>query len=214
MRRGSQVIRLVTTNRHKFLEASEVLSRYGVEAEWVRYKPQEIQSDSLLEVVIWKGFDAKKVVPPPFVVEDTGLFIDALGGFPGVYSSYVLSTLGIRGVLKALEGVEDRGARFVSYGLLYLGDNMFKVFRAVVEGRIAMSPRGEGGFGYDPIFIPLGGVKTFGEMSLEEKNRYSHRAGLFNKIGRYLTSLSIGETVISMLVRGGDDGEDAYQEEG
>jgi len=189
MRRDRMVIRLVTTNRHKFVEAS-----------------QEIQSDSLLDVVIWKGFDAKRVVPPPYVVEDTGLFIDAFGGFPGVYSSYVLSTLGIRGVLKAMDNVENRRARFISYGVLYLGDNMFKVFKATVEGRIAHTPRGEGGFGYDPIFIPQGSSKTFGEMSLEEKNKYSHRAGLFNRIGRYLTSLSVGGSAVRMLVRGGDDG--------
>ncbi len=184
---------IVTMNKYKYEEAREVLSRFGIDALWVRYEPKEIQSDSLLDIIIWKGYDASRVVDYPFVVEDTGLFIKELNGFPGPYSSYVFKTIGLNGILKLMREVEDRRALFKSYCLLYLGDNIFKVFNVSVRGTISKMPRGNKGFGYDPIFIPQGFNKTFGEMDINVKNSISHRGKLFNIVGDYLHKLRKGE---------------------
>jgi len=110
-----------------------------------------------------------------FFVEDAGLFIRALNGFPGPYSSFVYKTIGIRGILKLLNDVSDRTAFFKSVIGLWCNDHI-EIFEGVVEGHITKEPRGAGGFGFDPIFIPKGCKKTFAEMSVDEKNLFSHRA--------------------------------------
>ncbi len=189
-------VSIVTMNRHKYEEASRILRDKGFSTRWVRYEPLEIQSDSLLEIVIWKGFDASKIVYPPFIVEDTGLFIWGLNGFPGVYSSYVLKKIGVEGVLRLMANMRDRRASFISYGLLYLGKQRFKVFKARVDGYISTEARGDKGFGYDPIFIPNGFEKTFGELDIDIKNSVSHRGKLFIKVAEYLDRLEEWERIV------------------
>ncbi|NOZ89276.1 MAG: RdgB/HAM1 family non-canonical purine NTP pyrophosphatase, partial [Crenarchaeota archaeon] len=121
----------------------------------------------------------------PVAVEDAGLFVDALSGFPGPYSSYVYKTIGVHGILRLLEGEENRAARFVSV-IAYAGPWGVQLFRGEVKGSIAAEPRGSGGFGFDPIFIPEGADKTFAEMNIEEKNMYSHRARAARKLCSWL----------------------------
>ncbi len=106
-------------------------------------------------------------------IEDSGLFVEALRGFPGVYSAYVSKTIGYKGILRLMKGEENRKAYFKSVVCLKLKGEI-KIFRGKVEGRIAEKARGRGGFGYDPIFIPEGSDKTFAEAP-EIKNRASHR---------------------------------------
>jgi XTP/dITP diphosphohydrolase len=124
----------------------------------------------------------------PFVVEDAGLFIEHYSGFPGVYSSYALSTIGLKGILKLMEGLENRDARFHSV-VAYRYGTEIRTFQGMVKGNIAQSIRGTSGFGFDPIFIPkeVEG-KTFGEMMAEEKKSLSHRAKAFKKLGKWLAS--------------------------
>ncbi|RLE72114.1 MAG: non-canonical purine NTP pyrophosphatase, RdgB/HAM1 family, partial [Thermoprotei archaeon] len=122
----------------------------------------------------------------PFFVEDAGLFVEALNGFPGPYSSYIYKTIGCEGILKLLEGVDNRKAYFLSVVALRapgLGD---VVFKGKVNGIIANEMRGEKGFGFDPIFIPDGCEKTFAEMNIEEKSRYSHRGKALRKMGKWI----------------------------
>lgn len=109
----------------------------------------------------------------PLIVDDTGFFIDALNGFPGPYAAYVQNTIGNSGVLKLMEGCEDRSARFVT-AIAFADAGGVRVFKGTIEGRVAQASRGEGGFGYDPIFET--GEKTLAEIPLEEKSRISHRA--------------------------------------
>ena len=87
----------------------------------------------------------------PLIVDDTGFSIDALNGFPGPYAAYVLNTIGNTGILKLMEGVTDRRARFTT-AIAYADEQGIQVFTGTIEGRITTSPRGSGGFGYDPIF--------------------------------------------------------------
>ncbi len=147
----------------------------GVEVARVDRRYPEVQADRLDDVLAFAADRLAAEVEPPWLIDDSGLFVEALHGFPGVYSSYVYRTIGPPGVLRLLRGAGDRAARFVT-AFLYHDGRTVHGFRGVCGGRIARAERGSGGFGFDPIFIPAGSRKTFGEMPLEEKNRVSHRA--------------------------------------
>jgi len=100
-----------------------------------------------------------------------------LKGFPGPYSSYVYRTIGFNGILKLMSDIPDRYAQFHSKVVYCAPDISLKCFQGVAEGKISNEAQGASGFGFDPIFQPLkGSTKTFGEMSAEEKSRFSHRA--------------------------------------
>ena len=122
--------------------------------------------------------------------DDSGLVIDALNGEPGVYSARYAGEHGnhaanIKKVLTKLEGVENRKARFVTMiSLMWEGKE--HIFEGVVEGTIRHETTGDGGFGYDPIFQPDGYNITFAEMSMDEKNKISHRARALEKLIGFL----------------------------
>ena len=122
--------------------------------------------------------------------DDTGLEVEALGGAPGVYSAryageHVSYEENNSLLLKNLEGVTDRRARFRTVIALILGGERHQ-FEGVVEGRIATEPRGDRGFGYDPLFIPDGYETSFAQMSAEAKNAISHRGRAVEKLAAFL----------------------------
>ena len=143
-----------------------------------------MQADSLEEVVL----EALRYIREDnFFIEDSGLFVEALNGFPGVYSAYVFKTLGYKGLIKLMEGEENRRAYFESVvGLRFRGE--VKIFRGRVYGTIAERPSGEKGFGYDPVFIPEGYNVTFAQ-SPEIKNRVSHRKRALEQMHAYLLEM-------------------------
>jgi XTP/dITP diphosphohydrolase len=167
----------VTTNHHKFREASEIAARLGVEIEHRDMSYIEIQTDRLEDIVRVGVQQACALLKAPCFAEDAGLFIHALRGFPGPYSSFVFRTIGNDGILRLMAGVSDRRAEFRSaIGYCEPGHTP-EIFTGRVEGTIALEIRGTQGFGYDPIFLPSeGDGRTFGEMSTAEKNNFSHRA--------------------------------------
>ncbi len=167
----------VTSNPGKAREADEIL---GSDVERVDYDCLEIQSDSLAEIAAYSARDAYDHFGEPCFVDDSGLFVEGVGGFPGPYSSYVYSTLGIDGVLRALEDLEDRSARFDCVVAYHDGSEVH-TFEGTVRGRVARERRGEGGFGYDPVFevVEDDERRTFAEMPPEEKNALSHRRRAF-----------------------------------
>jgi XTP/dITP diphosphohydrolase len=178
-------IRFVSSNPGKFREVREILRPYGVEVRWSRRALPEAQADTLPEVV------RSKLAPLPvtggaYLVEDSGLFLEGLQGFPGVYSAYAYRTLGLTNILRLLKG-RDRSATFRTAAGVRQGRSSW-VVGGTVRGRIAERPRGDGGFGYDPIFIPTGDSRTFAEMSPEEKNGYSHRGRAIRAVGRRLVA--------------------------
>jgi len=173
----------ITGNRHKYEEIKEIIG----EIEMLSIPYPEIQADSLEKVAEYGIEYLKERVKGRFFLEDSGLFIDALKGFPGVYSSYVFRTIGNKGILKLMENMENRRAVFVS-GIGYY-DGEIHIFRGESRGIISREEKGRKGFGYDPIFIPEKCKKTFGEMEREEKNRYSHRGKSAIKFKRYLEGL-------------------------
>jgi XTP/dITP diphosphohydrolase len=162
----------ITSNPHKFKEMKEFFSANGLELEWINKKLPELQADTLDEVVKYalSNYDDENVF-----VEDAGFFIDALGGFPGVYSRYVFDTIGNRGILRLLDVVENRQARFVAViGYRDSRGGDIKLFKGEVKGSVSKALKGKKGFGYDPIFVPEGFKKAFGEDKAL-KSRISHR---------------------------------------
>lgn len=178
------MIRFVTSNEHKYQEVSAFAVSFGVTVEWEKMEYEEIQADSTEEISLDSCKKLTNVIKGDFFMEDTGLFIEALNGFPGVYSSYVLKTIGNAGVLKLLQG-KERSAKFRTVATASIGGNV-RQYAGELDGTITNEIRGNGGFGFDPIFLPEGSRVTLAEMSLEDKNRISHRfralAGLFSEI--------------------------------
>jgi XTP/dITP diphosphohydrolase len=179
---AANMIYFVTGNRGKFEEAQGILG--DVEQRNVGYT--EIQADTLEEVAAFGMREVREKLAGPVMIEDAGLFIETLQGFPGVYSAYVFDTIGNEGILRLLEGVEDRRAVFRSV-LGYAEPGMEPMlFKGEFWGEIAHKPRGSGGFGYDPIFEV--GEKTIAEMGLEEKNMISHRGASIRALKSWLSS--------------------------
>jgi len=178
------VIKFVTTNDGKFKEVSEMFAAKGIELERLNQTYPEIQADTVAEVVEY-GLKTTPADEGDVLIDDSGLFIERLGGFPGVYSSFVYKTLGCQGILKIMLGWKLREARFETCFGLRLGGEV-KVFHGKVEGFITTEMRGKGGFGYDPIFVPKGQRKTFAQMTVEEKNSMSHRGRGARTVLRFL----------------------------
>ena len=127
--------------------------------------------------------------------DDTGLEVDALGGAPGVYSARYAgepanSSNNVTLLLKNLEGISNRTARFKTVITLLIADKEPVYFEGIVEGRITETICGNSGFGYDPIFIPDGFSCTFAEMTAEEKNSISHRGKAVQKLVNFLINLT------------------------
>lgn len=161
----------VTSNEGKFREAKEIAKLFSLEIEWLKMEYDEPQGTDLEEIALKSAKILSKEIREPFFIEDSGLFIEALNGFPGPYSSYVFKTIGNKGILKLMEGVRNRKAYFKAVVAFYDGKDV-RTFEGIVYGEIATEIRGEKGFGFDPIF--LYGNRTFAEMG-EEKNLVSHR---------------------------------------
>lgn len=181
-----KLIFFATGNIHKFNEARRILAEYDISVAMVKVKTLEIQDDDIENIAGASVLDAVRKINLPVIVEDAGLFIDALNGFPGPYSSYVYRKIGLDGILKLLEGIENRRAMFKSVVAFSDIDESVRYFRGFVEGRITRAARGYGGFGFDPIFEPDEQPgKTFGEMTIKEKNRISHRARALREFAKW-----------------------------
>ncbi|ASJ08138.1 non-canonical purine NTP pyrophosphatase [Thermococcus siculi] len=174
----------ITSNPGKVEEAKKYFEPLGVEVYQLRFEYPEIQADTLEEVAEYGLRWLAGRIDGPFFLDDSGLFIDALRGFPGVYSAYVYRTLGVDGILKLMEGVGDRKAHFKSVIAYWDGD--VHLFTGRVDGEITHEKRGSGGFGFDPIFMPAGFGKTFAEMTIEEKNEISHRGRALKAFAEWL----------------------------
>lgn len=171
----------VTRNKWKLMEAQKML---GERIENRTIDVPEIQSDSLMEIAAESAKYAYNELREPCFVEDSGLFIHDIKGFPGPYSKYVYGTIGLKGILKLMEGRENRGAEFRSV-IGYANATETKTFTGRVYGSITDRIHGSQGFGYDPIFMPLKHSKTFAEDP-EYKNQVSHRASAIKSFKSYL----------------------------
>jgi len=176
------MIYFVTSNKGKYAEAQGIFG--DLMQRDIGYA--EIQADTLEEVALYGMLEVAARLQGRVMLEDAGLFVEALKGFPGVYSAYVQKTIGNAGILRLMEGRENRSAYFKSV-VAYAEPGMETVmFSGVVQGQIGFEARGSKGFGYDPIFYV--GEKSLGEMEIAEKNRISHRAGSMRALMKWLDS--------------------------
>lgn len=215
------MLRYATTNEGKMHEATDYLGADSVEQ--FDYDYTEIQSDDLASIAAHGARDAYTACGEPVITDDAGLFVDALNGFPGPYSSFVEETLGIERVGRLALAEDDTRASFRCV-LAYCDGDAFdatpdpvdrsdrntaaatgpkgtsadvtgpgesddpipvKLFEGYVPGRI-VEPRGDGGFGYDPIFEH--GGTTFAEMDATRKNALSHRGRALAKFAEWFES--------------------------
>ena len=178
---------VATANAHKVEEYRRLLDGQDVElmslADYPGYPEVEENGTTFAENASIKAAAASSYCEAAAFADDSGLEVEALDGRPGVYSSrYAASDPErIAKLLKELDGVENRRARFVCAIAIAFNGEVLEVFEGEVKGTITLEPRGKDGFGYDPVFLPDGCDKTFAELSGAEKDKISHRANAFNQ---------------------------------
>ena len=185
---------LASTNRGKYREMKEQLLPCGTELLFggdlpspphVEETGATYEENALLKARAW-ALSAKL----PVIADDSGLEVDALGGAPGVHSARVVpgkDSARTEWLLEAIKGADDRSARFVcSIAVVFPDERSPLTVTEYCTGRIAESPAGESGFGYDPVFIPDGYDKTFSELGPDIKNAISHRAKAVKSIAEIL----------------------------
>jgi len=178
-----------SSNTHKYEEAEKILAEFGIKLGFFQTELVEIQDDSLSKIALQKAENAYDKCKKPVIIEDDGLFIDSLSGFPGPYSSYIFNTIGNNGILKLIG--DNRDAQFVAIIAFCDSSNEPTLFESSVAGTISKNIR-DGGWGYDPIFIPKNqnlpalppfSFKTYAE--LDDKNKLSHRYEALKKFASW-----------------------------
>jgi XTP/dITP diphosphohydrolase len=187
-----------TSNQHKLREIKsvafpglEIVSLKDIGFTGELPETHETIEENSLE----KAEYLSRIYNPPCFAEDTGLIIDALNGEPGVYSARYAGPDAtfednVTKVLGKMEGQSNRKARFKTV-ITYYDAGKYVQFEGVTEGEILTDRKGGDGFGYDPIFKPTGADKAYAEMSLEEKNSYSHRKKSFDLFANHLQKISV-----------------------
>ena len=183
---------LATHNDHKAKEFRDILPQYSVQTladlghdDEIKETATTLEGNSFIKAeTVFKRYG--HVV----ISDDSGLEVDALNGAPGVYSARYAGDprndqRNTEKLLDELQGASNRKAQFRSVITLMNTENSFQ-FEGIVKGTIAKSPRGEAGFGYDPVFIPEGVQQTFAELAANEKNKISHRANAIEKLLHFL----------------------------
>jgi XTP/dITP diphosphohydrolase len=185
------VLVLATGNVHKVEEIAAILAPSGWTVEPFEQEVDETGS-TFEENALLKARAAAAATGDLAAADDSGVEIDALGGAPGIHSArWTAEGDWIPRVLRELSAVPDswRGCRYVCAAAAAWPDGREVVVRGTVEGRIAQEPRGAGGFGYDPIVIPVeGDGRTFAEMTADEKHQLSHRARAFRALVPHLSA--------------------------
>lgn len=186
---------VATNNAHKLTEIRQILSPfhitvYGMKDLNIDIGEVEENGETYFDNALIKATALQKVTSMPIIADDSGLEIEALGWKPGLYSARYAESFGghanaIAHILEEING-KSRRARFVCDIVLVNVEDKPLKFEGVVEGTIAESIDGQGGFGYDPIFIENSLGKTYASLSQEEKNRVSHRGVALKKLLAYL----------------------------
>ena len=191
MNGNSEIIYFVTGNQYKFNEIAKLFEKveYKYYLERKDLPMVEIQAETLKEVAIFKLQSIKADIQGSYFIEDAGFFVDVpLNGFPGIYSKYVLHSIGNEGILRLINDFDAARAHFESVIALYHRSlDKILIFEGRVEGIVSPVKKGDHGFGFDPIFIPNEmPYKTFAELTTNEKNQISHRAKAWNQLISYL----------------------------
>lgn len=157
------IINFVTSNKNKVKEFRQILEP-EIKVNHIEMSYPEIRSDDSQEIARHSAKELADKLKKIVVVEDSGLFIEALNGFPGTYSATIHKKIGLEGIIKLMKGIKNRNCVYRS-AVAYCEPGKKAVsFIGKEKGRVAQSVRGSYGFGHDPIFIPEGNSKTYGEM--------------------------------------------------
>ncbi len=178
---------LVTGNRNKLLESERIL---GCRLACEPLDLPEIQSLDLEAVLRAKGEAAWQHLRRPVVVEETGLALAALGGFPGPLVKWMLEAIGSAGIARTAHALADPGAT-AQCALLYVDGERTLTAIGETRGQLTEEPRGGGGFGWDPVFIPDGHSETFAELSVDVKDEIGHRGIAWRKFRQVLISAEL-----------------------
>jgi len=177
---------LVTGNRSKLAEARRLFP--GLQA--VELDLPEIQSLDIYEVLRAKGDEARRRLQRAVIVEETSLELSALGGFPGPLVKWMLEAIGPEGIARIVERAGDPGAT-ARCALLYSDGERELTAEGSTSGQLVLPPRGNGGFGWDPVFRPTGSSHTYGEMTSQEKDAISHRGRAWRAFVRVLDEAQV-----------------------
>lgn len=178
-----KTILFATTNKEKIKEAQEIL---GIHIEGIGLDIAETQSLEPKKVAVNKALAYFQKLQQPLFVEDVSLTFNSLNGLPGPYIDGFFTALGNEGLIKILSPFKDKSAT-AQTTLTYVDQDQEPIsFVGQVEGTISQQPLGENGFGWDPIFIPNGHIKTFAQMTKEEKNSFSMRRLALIQMQKYL----------------------------
>lgn len=169
----------VTESSGKLQEVQRIL---GTQLEHHSVHLPEIQAVEVEPVVKFKVEKAYEMLRRPVMVEDTGLFIKAWNDFPGALIKWFVRYVGDTGICKMMKDCPNRRATAQTVVAISEGGTEPLIFVGVARGRIPFRPAGTGGFGWDKIFIPDGASRTFGQMTPEEKDRYSMRRQAFEAV--------------------------------
>ncbi|VVB65615.1 Non-canonical purine NTP pyrophosphatase [Candidatus Gugararchaeum adminiculabundum] len=164
-------------------EAQSILKRFSINIVHNPLSVNEIRSESCEDISSRSAAEAYSKIRQPLIVEDSGLFIECLNGFPGTYSAWVLKKLELDGILRLMKGEGKRSAKYIS-SVAFADEKGVRAFTEECAGELAEKARGNKGFGYDPLFVPKGSEKTFGEDDAQ-KNDVSHRAKALVKFGEW-----------------------------
>jgi len=171
----------VTGNEGKIKEFETIL---GYKINNVDLDLKEIQSVDVKEVAQEKARQAYEILKEPVIVDDTGLYLEELNGLPGALVKFFVKNLTLKQICNLIS--ENRKAKAITCIAFFNGKEM-RVAEAEVKGTITKEPRGENGFGWDPIFLPDGFDKTFGELTSEEKQSRFMRHEAIDKLRDILT---------------------------
>jgi len=176
---------LVTGNPGKLAEARRLC---GADLEVVELDLTEIQSSDIHQVLQAKAEDAFARLVRPLVVEETGLELAALNGFPGALVKWLLAAVGAEGIARMVVSLGDTRAT-ARCALLYRDPHRSVSAEGITPGRLVLPPRGEGGFGWDPVFQPDNCEQTYAEMTGTQKDRISHRGNAWRQLVELLGDL-------------------------
>lgn len=165
-------ITFVTGNWAKIASAKQAVEPIGYEIDNIKMETPEIQADDVTDVAKYSAKWAAEKLQVPVLKNDTGLFVKGLKGFPGVYTHYADDTIGAEGLLKLMEGMEDREAYFKESMAYCVPGEEPIVFEGITKGRIALEQSGEYGWTWDHIFIPEGEDKTLACFPDEERWKF------------------------------------------
>ena len=177
-------------NNGKVVEITDLLADFDIRvtsAGALGLDEPEETGRSFVENAELKARAAATTAKLPALADDSGLSVSALNGAPGIYSARWAGpskdfAMAMERVERELANQGDRSAKFVCALSLCWPDGHCETFQGQVTGNLVRPPRGDRGFGYDPIFVPTGGVRTFGEMDPDEKHAISHRADAFRQL--------------------------------